>query len=286
MLRGLLVALGTIVFSLGLIAVSEGEFIAEMTSKQTIDKMVDEIINEQYAENAQEISRMCREYLNTTCDTLDESINAVCNYASRLEKETLEQIEAACKAINEECGSIDEGEAKICAAYGEESDACRIVRQSKEYLLGAKNTCAQLTEARNQLSKEKERIYSAEIIPGVSIKRLHVLSDSFFSAGLLSLAAGCLLIYLSKRNIASSLKVVFYVTLVTGVFYFFTGEYGGKAVLSSLFPRAEELPNALQGYVNEMLAHQTSTGINLIALGAVGLVFAYALGRMGRRDEH
>jgi hypothetical protein len=255
-------------------AVTESNFVNEITSKQNIDRIIDDIINEQYAENMRELSTVCKEYLNTSCSTLDESINVMCNYSSQIERETLDQIRTLCDKINENCNTIDEGETKLCSLYGENSDVCRIIKQQKEYISGLKNICMQLNDIKNKLNEEKSKIYNTEIIPGVSIKKINLLSTNLFNIGLLSLLIGFLMIYLSKGNILSSLKVVFSLTIVTGLLYIFIGEYGDKLVFSSL-PENINLPITLSNYINEILLHQTSIGINLLIIGIIGFSFVY-----------
>ncbi|MEM5813492.1 MAG: hypothetical protein QXU71_03985 [Candidatus Aenigmatarchaeota archaeon] len=266
-LLAIILLLGFFTFHIGLILAMQGEYFYKITSREKFNELTDKIIIEMI-EKRDDFKEICKS-LNISCNSFEEIVEKTCEKSNEIRKE----YENLIKNITRNDNLTDEDAIRLICSHNK--DACNQISIARDYVNQIENLCSELKKSKEDVEREKEKIYEKNLIDNISLKKVNEsLKDSFYY-GIILISTGVLLIYLATRSFQKLFKNVFKITLITGIICLLIWFFGTELLIKFLSEKIESM--ALKNFISEIFEFEKNSGILLSLVGIFGFLSVYVI---------
>jgi len=267
------ITIGILLFILpfSLILAVDGGYYYNITSRETIDKLIDDVVNEGFKNQIGPYQSVCNQYIGRNCTSLEETVKAACGLSNKFRENVTQQLVSLCKRLNMTCENLIDAQSKLCNVS---SDLCNQVTNAINQVEQAEYVCIQLNETKNNIEKQKNAIYNKPIFHGLSLSGINKKLKNASLIGWIVSVIIVILVFVISRSLFTTAKSVFYTVATIGVVLLIPKF--GEGYVDSLLPSS--LPvQTINNFINSILVHEFNLGKILLVVGMVGLVATYAI---------
>ena len=263
---------------IGLILAMQGNYFYTITSRDTVNALIDNVIEEQFQSQMGQYQELCRAYLNKGCSNISEVKTLVCKKNNELKEQYINKSNELCSYFNATCHTIEDVVDIVCSRFGTDSDACLQSETAKQRFDQIDNMCTQLGSLDSKIEAQKNELYNKEVFNGISLSKMNSVFAIALPIGVIIFVVSVVLVYIASRSFVTLSNSVFVTILSTGILFLILW-YFGNTMLGNIIPAeiAEHMPNALNSFIREIFQFEYLNGLVLSVIGAVGFAITMAV---------
>ena len=267
------ITIGILLFILpfSLIFAVDGGYYYNITSRETIDKLVDDVVNEEFKNQIGPYQSVCNQYIGRNCTSLKETVKAACDLSNKFRENVTQQAVSLCNQLNMTCENLIDAQEKLCNLN---SDLCNQVTSAINQAEQAEYACIQLNETKNNIEKQKNVVYNKPIFHGLSLSDINKKLKNATLIGWIASVIIVIIVFVISRSLFMTVKSLFYVITTIGVVLLLPKF--GEGYINSLLPSGLPI-ETVNNFINSFFTHEFNLGKILLIIGVVGLVATYAI---------
>lgn len=275
----IIIACCLVLMPVGLLLAVQGNYFYSITSKSSFDNLVDSVVEDMYQTQAEQYQELCQQYLNTTCPSMNETVNLICQKSIELKDQADQQSKEFCNSLNITCSTITEAKDKACQQFGSDSELCTQLSSAEQQIRQADEICLQLKSAQQQIENQKQELYYKPLVEDISLSKINTMFYSSVQTGIIIFILTCIIIFLVSRSFTTLFKSIAVTVLTTGlvciaIWYF------GRMAIEKMMPAGLTLPAAAQEFIQGIFQFEYSSGLMLTIAGLVLFVVVLVGGKI------
>lgn len=268
----ILIFIAMFIMPMGILLSIQGGYFYNLTTKESIGKMIDSTVAEIFQNQAKDLKPYCQTY-NISCDSLNETANSVCQKTQDMRVSSDNAAASLCSNMGLSCSETETAKNAICQKFGESDIRCVQMSEVAMQLSEAENSCTQMREMQNQIEISKENAYSQKIAP-FSISEINSLFANALFTGIVIFIISLLMLYFVSGSIYTVLKSIAFTLISTGAVTAFFGYFGYQFVIGQVLSQipsevVTSMPKSLDFIIKGIFDYEFFSGIAMIIVGIV-----------------